>query len=173
MNRAKPVLNWAFHTHWKGCMEKAGKKDAKKSQGCPGSRRAVNRPRTHFSPRSGHQLPIKDLPACLPEQSSLYWKCPCWQGRYVTWCLTRWGWGEFHFAAGNPLLAYLSEYFKSMDSLSERIWCTAPCAGLPWLGYSLAERLEAGRNALMSKNGPLFCVGGEGGGIYSAASPAA
>lgn len=77
----------------------------------PGSRRAVNRPRTHFSPRSGHQLPIKELPACLPEQSSLYWKCPCWQGRYVTWCLTRWGWGEFHFAAGNPLLAYLSEFF--------------------------------------------------------------
>lgn len=171
MNRAKLVLNWAVHTHWKGCIEESGKKGTRKGQGYPRRRRAVNSPRTHFPPRDGHQLPIKELPACLPEQSSLYWKCRCWQGRYVTWCLTRWGWGEFHFAAGNPLLAHLSEFFKSMDSLSERIWCTAPCAGLPWLEYSLAERLGAAWNALISKNGPLFCVGDRGGGYLFSGFP--
>lgn len=140
----KLVLNQAAHTNWKGFMREPGEKGAKKGQGRLGRRRAVNSPGTHFSPRGGHRLPAKELPAGLPEQSLLDWKCPCWQGRCVTWCLTQWGWGEFHFAAGNPLLAHLSEFFKSMDSLSECIWCTALLTGLPWLEYSLAEKRGGG-----------------------------
>lgn len=62
MNRAKLVLNWAVHTHWKGCIEESGKKGTRKGQGYPRRRRAVNSPRTHFPPRDGHQLPIKELP---------------------------------------------------------------------------------------------------------------